>query len=92
MNNPRSVVLGCVSLITVAGVSFYFAKQSINERRRQQDLTGERPSAKLDWRERVARDEGQTQTAQAPREGITHSPDPGPRSQGIAGSPARQTD
>jgi len=41
-------VLGWVSLITVAGVSFYFAKQSINERRRQQDVSGERPSAKLD--------------------------------------------
>jgi len=41
-------VLGWVSLITVAGVSFYFAKRSINERRRQQDFTGERPSAKLD--------------------------------------------
>jgi hypothetical protein len=41
-------VLGWVSLITVAGVSFYFAKQSINERRRQQDIAGERPSARLD--------------------------------------------
>jgi len=85
-------VLGWVSLITVASVSFYFAKQSINERRRQQDLTGERPSAKSDCecfkhtfffitllmggapifspatgRERVTRDEGQTQTAQALR-------------------------
>ena len=41
-------VLGWVSLITVAGVSFYYAKQSINERRRQQDIAGERPSARLD--------------------------------------------
>ena len=41
-------VLGWVSLIAVAGVSFYFAKQSINERRRQQDIAGERPSARLD--------------------------------------------
>ncbi|KAH9962977.1 hypothetical protein BC827DRAFT_1266763 [Russula dissimulans] len=67
MNNPKSVVLGCVSLVTAAGVSFYFAKQSINERRRQQDSTG---------KERLARDEGQTQTA----------PDPDPRSPGEAGS------
>ena len=41
-------VLGWVSLISVAGVSFYFAKQSINERRRQHDITGERPSARLE--------------------------------------------
>ena len=42
-------VLGWASLIAVAGVSFYFTKQSINERRRQQqDITGERPSARLD--------------------------------------------
>ncbi|KAF8496502.1 hypothetical protein F5888DRAFT_1704417 [Russula emetica] len=40
-------VLGCVSLIAVAGVSLYFAKQNINERRRQQDITGERSSARL---------------------------------------------
>ncbi|KAF8483280.1 hypothetical protein DFH94DRAFT_303050 [Russula ochroleuca] len=67
MNNPRSMVLGWVSLIAVAGASFYFAKQSINERRRQQDIiTGERPSARLDGRERSARDEART--PQAPRE------------------------
>ena len=41
-------VLGWVSLIAVAGVSFYFAKRNINERRRQQDIAGERPSARLD--------------------------------------------
>jgi len=66
MNNPKSMVLGWVSLITVAGVSFYFAKQSINERRRQQDISGERPSAKLDWKERVARDDEVVQDPQAP--------------------------
>ena len=50
VHTPVSLqVLGWVSLITVAGVSFYFAKQSINERRRQQqDISGERPSARLD--------------------------------------------
>ncbi|KAI0280216.1 hypothetical protein BGY98DRAFT_1095686 [Russula aff. rugulosa BPL654] len=66
MNNPKSMVLGWASLIAVAGVSFYFTKQSINERRRQQDITGERPSARLDWRERIAQDEART--PQAPRE------------------------
>ncbi|KAH9979732.1 hypothetical protein BJV74DRAFT_119417 [Russula compacta] len=69
MNNPKSMVLGWVSLIVVSGVSFYFAKQSINERRRQQDITGERPSARLDWRERVARDGAQTpQTSKSRKE------------------------
>jgi len=51
MNNPKSMVLGWVSLIGVAGVSFYFAKQSINERRRQQDITG---------RQKIASDEAKT--------------------------------
>ncbi|KAF8273469.1 hypothetical protein EI94DRAFT_1715976 [Lactarius quietus] len=74
MNNPRSMVLGWVSLISVAGVSFYFAKQSINERRRQQDIAGERPSTKLDWRERIARDGPQTE--QAPRKELHSSPNP----------------
>jgi hypothetical protein len=41
-------VIGWASLIAVAGVSFYFAKQSINERRKQQDsITGERPSVRV---------------------------------------------
>ena len=49
VDTPVSLqVLGWVSLITVAGVSFYFAKQSINERRRLQDISGDRPSARLD--------------------------------------------
>ncbi|KAI0261619.1 hypothetical protein BC834DRAFT_972562 [Gloeopeniophorella convolvens] len=63
MNNPKSMVLGWVSLIGVAGVSFYYAKQSINERRRLQDISGERPSAKLDWKERIAQQEPITQQA-----------------------------
>ena len=43
-------VLGWVGLIAVAGVSFYFAKQNINERRRQQDIAGE---TKLDCKPRL---------------------------------------
>ncbi|KAH9006541.1 hypothetical protein EDB86DRAFT_743789 [Lactarius hatsudake] len=74
MNNPKSMVLGWVSLIAVAGVSFYFAKQNINERRRQQDIAGERPSAKINWKERIARDEAQTE--QASREGLHSRPNP----------------
>ncbi|KAI0301627.1 hypothetical protein B0F90DRAFT_1718787 [Multifurca ochricompacta] len=48
------MVIGWVSLITVAGVTFYFAKQNIVERRRQQDISG---------RERIARDEAPPQQA-----------------------------
>jgi hypothetical protein len=79
MNNPKSMVLGWVSLITVAGVSFYFAKQNINERRRQQDIVGERPGAKLDWRERIAR--GEAQAEQASKQELRSSPNP------VRGSP-----
>ncbi|KAH9922462.1 uncharacterized protein B0H18DRAFT_879312, partial [Fomitopsis serialis] len=39
---------GWGSLIAAAGVSYYYARQSINERRKAQDLTGARPSEKLD--------------------------------------------
>lgn len=41
-------VLGWGSLIVAAGASFYFAKQSINERRREQELRGDRSTEKLD--------------------------------------------
>ncbi|EIN08376.1 hypothetical protein PUNSTDRAFT_68736, partial [Punctularia strigosozonata HHB-11173 SS5] len=39
---------GWGSLLFAAGVSFYYAKKSINERRREQDLAGSRPVEKLD--------------------------------------------
>ncbi|KAN0131961.1 hypothetical protein V8E53_010241 [Lactarius tabidus] len=74
MNNPKSMVLGWVSLIAVAGVSFYFAKQNINERRRQQDIAGERPSTKLDRRERIAQDGPKAE--QASRKELHSSPNP----------------
>ncbi|THH08493.1 hypothetical protein EW146_g8967 [Bondarzewia mesenterica] len=57
MNNPKTMVLGWGSLVVGAGVSFYFAKKSINERRKQQDDEGTRPTAKLDWRDRIAQEE-----------------------------------
>ena len=41
-------VLGWASLIAAAGVSYYYAKQGIDERRRQQDVAGTRPTEKLD--------------------------------------------
>ncbi|KAJ3535729.1 hypothetical protein NM688_g6936 [Phlebia brevispora] len=57
MNNPKSTVLGWASLIAAAGVSYYYAKKGIDERRRQQDVAGTRPTEKLDWRARVEKDQ-----------------------------------
>ncbi|KAI0315713.1 hypothetical protein OF83DRAFT_1061589 [Amylostereum chailletii] len=48
MNTPKSMALGWGSLVAVAGVSFYYAKKNINERRKLQEAEGARPSAKLD--------------------------------------------
>ena len=41
-------LLGWGSLIAAAGVSYYYARQSINERRKAQEVAGARPSEKLD--------------------------------------------
>ena len=41
-------MLGWGSLIAAAGVSFYYAKKTINERRALQEVKGQRPSEKLD--------------------------------------------
>ncbi|EPT00580.1 hypothetical protein FOMPIDRAFT_1162940 [Fomitopsis schrenkii] len=57
MNTPQSQLLGWGSLIAAAGVSYYYARQSINERRKTQEAAGARPSEKLDWRARVAQHE-----------------------------------
>lgn len=43
-----SQVLGWASLIAAAGVSYYFAKKSIDERRMEQYAAGTRPTEKLD--------------------------------------------
>ncbi|KAI0346453.1 hypothetical protein BDW22DRAFT_1425924 [Trametopsis cervina] len=57
MNNPKSTVLGWASLIAAAGVSYYFAKKGINERRAEQAAAGTRPSEKLDWKQRISKDQ-----------------------------------
>ena len=41
-------MLGWGSLVVAAGVSFYYAKKTINERRAMQESMGQRPSEKLD--------------------------------------------
>ncbi|KAI0654386.1 hypothetical protein C8Q70DRAFT_937046 [Cubamyces menziesii] len=65
MNNPQSMASQCIwenllgwgSLLVAAGVSYYYARKSINERRALQEARGQRPSEKLDWRERIVREE-----------------------------------
>ncbi|KAI0760330.1 hypothetical protein C8Q74DRAFT_1295529 [Fomes fomentarius] len=57
MNTPQTMLLGWGSLIVAAGVSFYYAKQTIIERRALQEARGQRPSEKLDWRSRIERQE-----------------------------------
>ena len=51
-HNERLVLtqqmLGWGSLVIAAGVSFYFAKRTIIERRQMQEAAGQRPSEKLD--------------------------------------------
>ncbi|KAH9930190.1 hypothetical protein B0H21DRAFT_826145 [Amylocystis lapponica] len=49
--------LGWGSLVLAAGVSYYYAKQSIDERRKSQEVAGSRPVEKLDWRARIAQQE-----------------------------------
>ncbi|KAF8496945.1 hypothetical protein JB92DRAFT_3146725 [Gautieria morchelliformis] len=53
MNTGRSTLLGWGALIAGAGVSFYYAKRGIDQRRREQDVAGVRPSAIKDWRQRI---------------------------------------
>ncbi|TBU21709.1 hypothetical protein BD311DRAFT_677737 [Dichomitus squalens] len=67
-------MLGWGSLIVAAGVSYYYAKQTIVERRQMQEAEGKRPSEKLDWRSRIERQERQASSTQgtstAPASGV----------------------
>ncbi|PCH35305.1 hypothetical protein WOLCODRAFT_156001 [Wolfiporia cocos MD-104 SS10] len=55
-----SQVLGWCSLIVAAGVSYHYARENINQRRKAQELAGARPPEKLDWRERIEQQEKQS--------------------------------
>ncbi|KAI0631171.1 hypothetical protein C8Q77DRAFT_1131784 [Trametes polyzona] len=57
MNTPKTMLLGWGSLIAAAGVSYYYARKSINQRRAAQEALGQRPSEKLDWRSRIEQEE-----------------------------------
>ncbi|KZT07127.1 uncharacterized protein LAESUDRAFT_725500 [Laetiporus sulphureus 93-53] len=52
-------VLGLGTLVAAAGVSYYFARKSIKERRKEHAARGQRPTEKLDRRARVAMEEKQ---------------------------------
>ncbi|OBZ67331.1 hypothetical protein A0H81_12704 [Grifola frondosa] len=48
--------LGWGTLIVAAGVSYYYARKDINERRQLQEAAGSRPADKLDWRSKIERE------------------------------------
>lgn len=53
MNSGRSTVLGWGALIVGAGVSYYFARRTIDDRRDQQAAQGIRPPDIKDWKQRI---------------------------------------
>ncbi|WWD17317.1 hypothetical protein CI109_101757 [Kwoniella shandongensis] len=55
MNTAGSVAYGWGALIVAAGISFYYAKQEIDARRKDAQIKGTRSLEKLDWEQRIAR-------------------------------------
>ncbi|KDQ06906.1 hypothetical protein BOTBODRAFT_233115 [Botryobasidium botryosum FD-172 SS1] len=53
MNTPQSMMIGWGSLLFAGGISYYYAKKEIDARRRAQQLSGERPTTKKNWYERL---------------------------------------
>ncbi|KAI0325940.1 hypothetical protein GY45DRAFT_1339801 [Cubamyces sp. BRFM 1775] len=91
-------LLGWGSLLVAAGTSYYYARKSINERRAQQEARGQRPSEKLDWRERIDREEKKLDSgnAAAPSAATStavqaRSAEKGPRRRLLAMSKGRST-
>ncbi|CAL1699444.1 unnamed protein product [Somion occarium] len=77
MNTPQSMFLGWGSLIVAAGVSYYWAKKGIDERRLELAKAGARPTEKLDWRSRIEKYDGQpapVPAAVASASGNNHTP------------------
>lgn len=54
MNNPRSVAVGWVSLLVAGGISFYYAKKEIDQRRRSQREQSRRPTEIREWYEKTS--------------------------------------
>lgn len=63
------MLLGWGSLIVAASVSYYYAKKDIDERRKTQSKAGSRPTEKLDWRSRIAKDETTATSSALPAAG-----------------------
>jgi len=73
MNSARSTVLGWTALVVGAGVSFYYAKRGIDDRRKAQAEAGLRPSEIMDWKQRIqVETEGQPKP-QRPNDAHTHN-------------------
>ncbi|KAG8955110.1 hypothetical protein FRC04_009567 [Tulasnella sp. 424] len=53
MNTPQSMMIGWASLIAAAGVSYYYARQEIDARRKLQRELGVRSTEKKEWYERL---------------------------------------
>ncbi|TCD71917.1 hypothetical protein EIP91_000049 [Steccherinum ochraceum] len=66
MNTARSSVMGWGALVVAAGASYYWAKQGINERRKEQEVAGTRSTEKLDWRAKIERDAQNAATLSTP--------------------------
>lgn len=72
MNNPKSTALGWGTLVVAAGVSYIFAKKGIDERREKQKSEGSRPTEKLDWRQKIEREESLAKAQQ--QDAVNSSP------------------
>ncbi|TFK49152.1 hypothetical protein OE88DRAFT_474774 [Heliocybe sulcata] len=85
MNTPQSMAIGWGSLILGAGVSFYYAKKNINQRRMDQAAEGSRPTEKLDWQQRIALQEQEQQPARLRgASGVSETSDKGPGQPGVS--------
>ncbi|KAF8503897.1 hypothetical protein BU17DRAFT_101646 [Hysterangium stoloniferum] len=73
MNTARSTVIGWGVLVLGAGVSYYFAKRSINDRRMDQARAGTRPPEIKDWKQRIQTEQpGQPTMTSRPNLDGTH--------------------
>ncbi|KIO25396.1 hypothetical protein M407DRAFT_244104 [Tulasnella calospora MUT 4182] len=69
MNTPQSMMIGWASLIAAAGVSYYYAKQEIDARRKLQRELGLRGTEKKEWYERLEQPSSKATPANPPTAG-----------------------
>ncbi|GBC04605.1 hypothetical protein RclHR1_05770013 [Rhizophagus clarus] len=73
MNTPGSMILGWAALIVAGGGAFYYAKKDIDARRRAQEIAKTRPIEKLEWWQKVEREEDSKSNAINTSESSTSS-------------------